>query len=96
MERLLGFSCQELIGKPYFTIVAEEDRDKAQWVFNERRAIVRAKAGTELRLICKNESQPSRQGAAEDPIFELKSIGMYDKAVSEENKTFFGGLRRGP
>ncbi len=50
VETLLGFQSKDLIGKHYSTLVREEDRDKAQYAFNERRTGDRASSNVEIRL----------------------------------------------
>ncbi len=52
-ESLLGYTFEELLGQPYFTIVYEEDIAKAHYAFNERRKDSRVTNNLEVRLKCK-------------------------------------------
>ena len=49
-EQVLGFSASELIGKPYATIVHDDDLERAYYLFNERRVGEGATRSAELRL----------------------------------------------
>jgi len=78
IESLLGFTRDELIGCPYFTIVHEEDLDRAVYAFNERRSDHRAVRNLEIRLKCKQVDQYK--------IFEdrhvvtmLSAVGIYEQ-----------------
>ncbi len=55
VESLLGYTREELIGRKYYTIVHDEDVEKAHYAFNERRVDNRATANLEVRLKCKND-----------------------------------------
>ena len=75
---MLGFTREELIGCPYFTIVHEEDLDRAVYAFNERRSDHRAVRNLEIRLKCKKNDQYK--------IFEdrhvvtmLSAVGIYEQ-----------------
>ena len=84
--RLLGYKGDQLIGKPYTSIVAEDDIDKAKTHFDERRTGGRATKGVELKLKhSQNGGAPKRY-----VMVELKAMGMYDKAVDQKDKTFIG------
>ena len=86
VEPLLGYKSEQLIGKHYASIVFEHDIDKAKNHFNERRTGGRAAKGVELRLKCsENHNTPERCLTA-----ELKAMGMYDKAVGQQDKKFIG------
>ena len=50
VETLLGFASKDLIGQHYSVLVREEDREKAQYAFNERRTGERASSNVEIRL----------------------------------------------
>ena len=82
VESLLGFSRDELIGCPYFTIVHDEDLERAVYAFNERRSDHRATTNLEIRLKCKLHE--------EYKIFEdrhvvtmLSAIGIYEHAATQ-------------
>ncbi len=89
VEHLLGFKADELIGEHYSTIVREEDREKAQWFFDERRSRDRASSGVELRLnLTGNASRNSRE--ARYMTVELKSMGIYENSNCDGEKQHVG------
>ncbi len=90
VERLLGYSRDVLLGNHYSDIVYEEDRQKAQWVFNERRTGQRATSGIELRLKCAPRHDTCHCREEGYLTVELKATGMYDKPVSAKTKRFLG------
>ncbi len=86
VESLLGYKSEQLVGKHYTSIVFEEDIDKAKNVFNERRTGARSATGVELRLDCsENHNTPNSVLTV-----ELKAMGMYDRAVDQQDKEFIG------
>ena len=86
VESLLGYKSEQLVGKHYTSVVFEEDLDKAKNVFNERRTGARAATGVELRLYCsENHNTPNSFLTV-----ELKAMGMYDRAVDQQDKEFIG------
>lgn len=77
VETLLGYAREELIGSPYFTIVHDEDLDRAIYAFNERRSDHRATTNLEVRLKCKKDNNYK--------VFEnhhivtmLSAVGIYE------------------
>ncbi len=56
IESLLGYTREELIGSKYNVIVHEDDLEKAQYAFAERRRDIRAVSNLEVRLKTKNDS----------------------------------------
>ena len=86
VESLLGYKSEQLVGKHYASIVFEKDLEKAKNVFNERRTGARAATGVELRLECsENHNTPNSFLTV-----ELKAMGMYDRAVNQQDKEFIG------
>jgi len=79
VETLLGYSREELIGAPYFTIVHEEDLDKAIYAFNERRSDHRATTNLEVRLKCKRDNK-YRVFENQHIVTMLSAVGIYEKA----------------
>lgn len=79
VETLLGYSREELIGAPYFTIVHEEDLDKAIYAFNERRSDHRATTNLEVRLKCKKDNK-YRIFENQHIVTMLSAVGIYEKA----------------
>jgi len=87
VEHLLETKVDDLIGKPYSTIVCEADREKAHWFFNERRSGDRISSGLELRLKVTGKT-PSREDRF--VAVELKSMGIYETASSDGKKQLVG------
>jgi signal transduction histidine kinase/CheY-like chemotaxis protein len=78
-----------LIGKHYSTIVWEEDREKARWFFDERRARDRSSSAIELRLKAGGEDQ-QKDHTRQYLTVELKSMGIYEKADDKGRGRFVG------
>jgi diguanylate cyclase (GGDEF)-like protein/PAS domain S-box-containing protein len=89
IETLLGYSKEELIGKPYTTIIFEEDIERAKFVFNERRTGSRASADVELRLKCKS-GDALMHFESRFITIELNSMGMYAESNAATSTTFAG------
>lgn len=88
LERLLGFTPEDLTGKHFTSIVWPEDVEKACWHVNERRTGRRATKKLELRLATKHgEGEPF---GIRYLTVELNACGMYDKRVSAKDKNFLG------
>jgi PAS domain S-box-containing protein len=88
LERLTGYSPDELMGKHFTTIIWPEDLDKARWRFNERRTGSRATKGYEVRLVTKKGKR--RNFDVRYRAVELDAFGMWDKSVSAGDKSFRG------
>lgn len=82
IETLLGYSRDELIGCPYFTIVHDEDRDRAVYAFNEKRTDHRATTNLEVRLKCKKGSN-HRTFEDRQVVTMLSAVGMYESSTGE-------------
>ena len=89
LEHLLGFTVDGLIGKHYTTIVCEEDRDKAQWFFDERRSGDRAASGIELRLKAVGDVQQN-ESVRRHLTVDLKSMGIYEKSAIDGERRHVG------
>lgn len=76
-EELLGYKKNELIGRHYSSIVAEESLKKAEFCFTERRSGDRATQDAEIWLKCKpgNKNQQLEQNKL---AIELKVLGVYE------------------
>jgi FixJ family two-component response regulator len=59
VTKLLGYDKSDLLGKHYSHFIADEDRMKAEYLFNERRRASRSNRTVELGLKC-NSSDPSK------------------------------------
>ena len=88
VERLLGFTPDELEGKTCTDIVWPEDMEKVRWHFNERRTGDRSTKRFELRFRTKRGTDASFENTW--IIVELNAFGIYDKPVSGEDKDFVG------
>jgi len=77
VESLLGFSREELIGCPYFTIVHEDDLERAVYAFNERRSDHRATTNLEVRLKCKKDNN-YRMFEDRHVVTMLNAVGIYE------------------
>ena len=89
LEHLSGFTVDGLIGKHYTTIVWEEDRDKAQWFFDERRSGTRAASGIVLRLKAVGDGQQS-ESVRRYLTVELKSMGIYEESTRDGARRHVG------
>ena len=87
-DKLLGYNSGQLIGKHYSTIIHEDDLEKAEGVFNERRIGDRATSGVELRL--KVAEDHARISEFKDLIVELKCSGIYDYTKDGNNGEYIG------
>jgi diguanylate cyclase (GGDEF)-like protein/PAS domain S-box-containing protein len=76
VESLLGYSCDELIGCKYTSIVYEEDISIAHWAFSERRRDNRAMANVEVRLKDKNSLHLFKPRLI---VTTVSAIGVYDE-----------------
>jgi two-component system, cell cycle sensor histidine kinase and response regulator CckA len=89
-KRLLGYDADQLIGKHYSTVIYEEDLERAQWFFNERRTGERAATGVQLRLKSTEGHEAFRACEIRHLTVELKATGMYDKPVKAADKAYLG------
>jgi len=89
IETLLGYSVKELIGKHFTELVHEDDIDKAQFKFNERRTEKRCSINIELKLKCKKHNQPRNFDNRLLPI-EINSMGVYSSHDEKHEKKFIG------
>jgi PAS domain S-box-containing protein len=77
---------EEMLGRPIFDLVAEEDRKKAQYRINERRTGDRATVDLELRL---SLSAKGQQGGEDVRYFSISAEGIYQGKV-DDGPTFLG------
>ncbi len=94
VESLLGFSRDELIGCPYFTIVHDDDMERAVYAFNERRSDHRATTNLEVRLKCK-ENSGFRIFEDRHVVTMLSAVGIYENSggvdeVAEKTRRYLG------
>ena len=89
VETLLGYKMKEIIGRHYTDLVHDDDLDKAQFKFNERRTGKRASINIELKLKCKNNDQARNFDNRLLPI-EINSVGVYRSQDKNEDRKFIG------
>ena len=85
VTKLLGYKKTDLIGKHYSEFIADEDRLKAEHLFNERRRASRSNRTVELGLKRKNTDSSKPFEASTRPI-ELNSMGIYAIDSKEPKK----------
>lgn len=93
VTKLLGYDKTAMLGKHYSEFIADEDRLKAGYLFNERRRESRSKRSIELRLKC-NFADPLKPFEVSTCPIELNSMGIYSvdskdtKSVSAYQGTY--------
>ena len=90
VTKLLGYDKADLIGHHYSEFIADDDRLKAEYLFNERRKESRSTSTIELGLKCNTtgSSKPFENSVC--PI-ELKSMGIYSiESKDKELSTYQG------
>ncbi len=92
VEKLLGFTPEELIGQHYSVIVHEEDVEKARFAFNERRIGMRATNNFEVRL--KTRNNEVRHFDNRLIVAILSSQGVYAADAGERNFLGTSGVAR--
>ena len=94
VEALLGYSQQELIGKHYSEIVAEEDLDAARFLFNDRRTGRRSTRNAEVRLRNKRayDAVGGSSGDYQSRVVwtELTAKGIYQQEDERKKENFVG------
>lgn len=90
VTKLLGFKKSDLLGKHYSEFIADEDRLKAEYLFNERRRSSRNNRTIELGLKCNTENSSKPFENTTRPI-ELNSMGIYSIDSSDDQ----GGTYQG-
>ncbi|MBU0986297.1 MAG: response regulator, partial [Proteobacteria bacterium] len=90
IEKLLNFEIDQLAGKHYSEIIHEDNLEKAEWFFNERRTDKRAAFGIELQLKIRANGDGAERGKVRYLTIELKATGMYGRSTSTEGKKFLG------
>lgn len=90
LEKLLGFSREELLGKHYSTLILPEDLEKSRYVFSERRTGQRAAKNVELRLQQKKNGSTQVTDKQSYVDVELNAIGVYRDRKKSKGKIFLG------
>lgn len=89
IETLLGYTTEEVIGKHYTEIIHDDDIEKAQFKFNERRSGTRSGTNIELKLKCKNNLYSRSFDNRILPI-EVNSMGVYSSLETQSDQNFIG------
>jgi diguanylate cyclase (GGDEF)-like protein/PAS domain S-box-containing protein len=85
VTKLLGYDKSDLLGKHYSQFIADEDRMKAEYLFNERRRASRSNRMVELGLKC-NSTDPSKPFDVSVRPIELNSMGIYSVDIKDSKK----------
>ncbi|MBV8666368.1 MAG: EAL domain-containing protein [Burkholderiaceae bacterium] len=89
-QQLLGYAREELIGQHFSFLIHEEDKDRAHFVFNERRVGERASRNVELRLKCRDTDMQERVFDTRLMNIAFSSMGMYALSSKLKAPEFFG------
>jgi len=85
VTKLLGYDKSDLLGKHYSLFIADADRMKAEYLFNERRRSSRSSGTVELGLKC-NSNDPSKPFDVNVRPIELNSMGIYSVDIQDSKK----------
>ncbi len=94
IEKTLGYSKNEIIGKHYSNIIYGNDLEAAKYIFNERRTGSRASTDVELRLKCKYNKLSSQFFMSELLPTTINSIGMYKTLNGDDEFVGTYGIAR--
>ena len=90
VKKLIGFDKADLLGKHYSEFIAEEDRLKAEYLFNERRRASRSDRTVELSLKC-NFAKSSKPFETSTRPIELNSMGIYSIGSKDKQASTYQG-----
>jgi len=85
VTKLLGYDKSDLLGRHYSEFIADEDRMKAEYLFNERRRASRSSRMVELGLKC-NSADPSKPFDVSVRPIELNSMGIYSVDIKDSKR----------
>ncbi len=90
IESMLGVGRSDLLGKHYSELIDQDDLEKANNLFNERRTGERAVKNVEIRL--KSRRTDRREGFSREVSIwaELTAMGIYADAKERTRDTFIG------
>lgn len=94
MEKTLGYSRKDILGKHYSTIVHEDDLMMAEYTFNERRTGKRASVNVELRLKCKDENTNAKYFDNRLLPITVNSFGIYKSTGTDDQFVGTYGIAR--
>ena len=89
VESLLGFSRPNLIGQHYSVLVHEEDRESAQYAFNEKRTGERASTNVEIRLR-REDGNGYLHFDNRFIVTVLSATGIYENEAEDRPQRFVG------
>ena len=90
VEKLLGYTKKELMGKHFNCIIEPDDFHLARYIFNERRTDDRAARNVELRLKCKEGRGKTRYSKNSTMYIELTAMGVYSRPDQYGSQRFIG------
>ena len=94
MEKTLGYSKKDILGKHYSSIVHEDDLVMAEYTFNERRTGKRASVNVELRLKCKDENSNVKYFDNRLLPITINSFGVYKSTDGDDKFVGTYGIAR--
>lgn len=94
MEKTLGYSKNDILGKHYSCIVHDDDLVMAEYTFNERRTGKRASVNVELRLKCKDENANAKYFDNRILPITINSFGVYKSTEGDEKFVGTYGIAR--
>ncbi len=89
VRNVLGYSSQQLIGKPYAKIVHPEDHEKADSLFSDGLGKDRSLKSSEIRLKPKSSRRES-PSHSRNVIVEMRIRGIYDRFQPNAEDLFRG------
>ena len=88
MEKLLGFSSEELVGKHFTSVVYPEDIEKAHWHLNEQKTREQPSKKFELRF--KTKEGETKSFEVYCMVMDLSTFGNCDQSINVKDETFPG------
>ncbi|MBW1796566.1 MAG: PAS domain S-box protein [Deltaproteobacteria bacterium] len=88
MEKLLGFSSEELVGKHFTSVVYPEDIEKAHWHLNEQKTREQPSKRFELRL--KTKEGETKSFEVYCMVMDLSTLGNCNQPINLKDETFLG------
>ncbi|MDY6955211.1 MAG: response regulator, partial [Thermodesulfobacteriota bacterium] len=85
-EKLLGWGAKDLMGKHYYAIVHNDDREKARALFDHSRRACPTETGLELRLLSCEESKACKEYEVRHLTIALKATGTPNGVFPEQQK----------
>ncbi|MDY6837661.1 MAG: response regulator [Thermodesulfobacteriota bacterium] len=85
-EKLLGYGALDLIGKPYYFIVHQNDHEKARGLFEQSRKDYPTETGLELRLMSCKDSEQFKEYEVRHLTIALKATATCNAFSSKQEK----------